>query len=139
MKVYWEYICDYGHRWTLFREENAAARPEDSLCPLGHYAVTLHKSRPLDRVQITLRPAAIIVDDVTGQVRWERRYWFVISSDIENTEERISGKPYLWREVLALAERFQGRSKANLRDHRVLRKYNSRFEKRLDVLECALA
>jgi hypothetical protein len=112
MKVYWKYTCDFGHHWEFFRDEHAPEQPGDALCPQGHTAVTLQKERPVDKVQITLRPAAVIVDAVKNQVGWERHYWFILT-DTEGVEERISARPYLWREVLGLAERFQGRSKAS--------------------------
>src|SRR5215212_2077567 len=79
MKVYWEYQCDYGHRWTLYRDENALEEPDDAVCPYGHEAVTLQKARPIDVVQITFRPAARIIDDVTNKVVDERKYWLVLS------------------------------------------------------------
>ena len=112
MKVYWEYRCDYGHQWTLYRDEDAVEQTEDTVCPLGHAAVTLHKSRPIDYVQITLKPAALIVDEVKKQVGWERHYWFIVS-DIEGVEVRQSERRYLWRDALGLAEKFQGLSKSS--------------------------
>lgn len=110
MKVYWMYACDYGHRWTLFRDEYAEEQPEDVFCPFGHEAVTLRKDRPLDEVQITLRPAAVIADEVKNQIIGAGKYWFVLS-DAEGGNERVSEHAYLWREVLDLAEKFHGHSK----------------------------
>ncbi len=112
MKVYWEYMCDYGHHWNLYRDENAVQQEGDAICPFGHEAVIMQKVRPVDAVQITLKPAAVIADTVTQKVQWERHFWFIIS-DTEGDEIRQSAKPYLWRDVLGLAERFQGRSKAS--------------------------
>jgi hypothetical protein len=112
MKVYWEYMCDYGHQWTLYRDEDAVEQAEDTVCSFGHAAVVLHKSRPVDSVQITLKPAALMVDEVKNQIVWERHYWFIVS-DIEGNEVHQSARPYLWRDALGLAEKFQGRSKAS--------------------------
>jgi hypothetical protein len=109
MKVHWEYRCDFGHDWSFYREEDAVEEPGDDICPYGHQAVVLRKLRPVDKVQITLRPASVLADTVTGQIAWERHYWFILS-DIDGQEERRSKQVYLWRDVLGLAERFQGRS-----------------------------
>lgn len=54
MKVYWRYCCDYGHTWTLYRDEHIVEHPADALCLYGHEAVTLQKARPVDEVQIIL-------------------------------------------------------------------------------------
>jgi hypothetical protein len=91
-------------------EVDAPRLEGDNLCPKGHIAVTLQKRIPVDKVQITLRPAAVIVDPIKNQVIWERHYWLVLA-DIGNTEELVSENRYLWREALALAEKFQGRSR----------------------------
>jgi hypothetical protein len=111
MKVYWEYMCDYGHAWTLFREETAEEQVEDAICPYGHEAVTLRKETPLDLVEITLRPAARVVDKVTNQTSLERHYWIMLTN-IEGTERKISKEPILTQEVRGLVERFFGRSQA---------------------------
>jgi hypothetical protein len=112
MKVYWIYTCDYGHEWTILRDEKAQAVPEDRICPFGHESVTLQKWRPIDLVQIMLKPAAVLVDTFTNQIQYEKEYWLILS-DIEDIEKLVSSRPYLWREVLSLAEKFQGRSKAS--------------------------
>lgn len=110
VKVYWRYMCDDGHAWEIFRDEDAAESPEDSVCPDGHPAVTLTKQPPVDEIQIALRPAGRIVDRVTGQVALERRYLLVLS-DLEGANERVSKRTYLWRELLSLAEKFHGRTR----------------------------
>jgi hypothetical protein len=111
MKVYWEYMCDYGHVWTLFREQTAEEQVEEAICPYGHEAVTLRKETPLDLVEITLRPAARIVDKVTNQTIWERNYWLILTN-IDSTEQKISKEPILTHKVRELVERFYGRSQA---------------------------
>jgi hypothetical protein len=106
MKVYWRYQCDYGHSWTLFRDENSVEQPEDIHCPEGHEAIILKKSRPIDRLEITFRPAGFTSDKITNKLWGEKRYRLILS-DLENVETRTSRITYSWQEVIQLADRFK--------------------------------
>jgi hypothetical protein len=94
----------------LFRDEHAEEQPEDEFCLFGHEAVTLRKDRPVDEIQITLRPAAVIADAVKNQVVGAGKYWLVLS-DVAGGDERVSEHAYLWREVMVMAEKFHGHAK----------------------------
>lgn len=106
MKAYWIYRCDEGHTWMLFRDENAVENPPDSVCPFGHEAVTLHKERMLDAVQVSLRPAARIVDRVKQQVGHEHEFYLVVTN-LHTGEERMSRRPSTWKDIKNLADRFR--------------------------------
>jgi hypothetical protein len=104
MKVFWEYMCDEGHQWEIFRDEDADELPPLSVCPFGHEAVTLKKCRPAKRWQTVLQPADRIVDDVIGQVAFERLFYVcLVSYDGEETARttvRIE-----WLEAIKVADR----------------------------------
>lgn len=72
MKIYWIYRCDDNHTWEFFRDENYQVKPEDSLCPYGHKAVTVEKRFPIDQVEIAFRPAGYLADPVTGRYVFEK-------------------------------------------------------------------
>ncbi|GAB6188173.1 hypothetical protein [Thermopirellula anaerolimosa] len=108
MKAYWFYTCELGHRWTLFREEDAAEAPSDAICPQGHEAVTLQKQRLLDMVQVAIRPAARVVDQRTGRIDHEYEYYLVVT-DLHNNVERMSRKPLSWSDAKAALDRFRVR------------------------------
>lgn len=106
MKAIWEYRCDFGHSWSVFRDEDAGELPEDAVCPFGHEAVTLHKSQLLNMVQVSLRPAARVVDSVTGRTGHEYEYFLVIT-DLHKGIERMSAKAFTWEAAKAAFDRFR--------------------------------
>jgi hypothetical protein len=83
----------------------------DTRCPEGHDAVTSSEQLPADEVQILIRPAARIVDQVTGQVSDTGRYYLVLL-DREDEEIIASMENYTWDKALKLAELFKGKDKA---------------------------
>lgn len=110
MKVYWTYSCDFGHTWTIFREESTPENEKDTLCPeAGHSAVTLKKEKPLDQVVIIFRPAARVVDPVKNQKGFEDKYYLVFRN-IEETEELVSEQLYSYSEAINSAQKFNKRS-----------------------------
>jgi hypothetical protein len=48
MRIYFDYTCEYGHSWRIFREERRPERPEESLCPEAHEAVAKRREIPID-------------------------------------------------------------------------------------------
>jgi hypothetical protein len=111
MKVYWRYTCDYGHQWTLFRDENTEESSEDEFCPWGHEAVTLRKDVPIDEVVITFLPAGFIGDRIKNQVVQQGKYFFVLTDRVGGNDKRTSQQTYGWQEAIKLAERFRGLSR----------------------------
>lgn len=99
-------MCDFGHAWTVFRNLDDEESPQEAVCPHGHEAVTLKKCRMLDYVQVSIRPAAQIVDDVTKRVGHEYEF-YVVASDLHSGEERSPANPYTWTQALALMERLR--------------------------------
>ena len=98
MKAYWHYQCDFSHRWTMFRDEDADERQEDVLCPYGHEAVTLQKCRLGDVVQVGIRPAMQIVHHTTGRIGHEYEFYLVVT-DLHNDREHMSRRTYWWDDV----------------------------------------
>ncbi|NWJ48689.1 MAG: hypothetical protein HXX08_22745 [Chloroflexi bacterium] len=109
MKIYWIYRCDDNHTWEFFRDENYQVKPEDSLCPYGHKAVTVEKRFPIDQVEIAFRPAGYLADPVTGRYVFEKKYKFVITN-FRETKFLISEKRYSWEDIKVLAEKFKNKS-----------------------------
>lgn len=109
MKAYWHYRCDEGHAWTIFRDINASEMPDDFVCPFGHEAVTLHKARLLDMVQVALRPAAQIMDEAKRQMGHEYEYYLVVV-DLHNDVERMSRRTLTWSNAKAALDRFRLRT-----------------------------
>lgn len=110
MKVYWRYMCDYGHAWTIFRDKDAQESESDARCSYGHYAVTLSKDIPVDEVQITIQPAGFIADPVKQNIFMEGMYWLVIT-DMDDTESLKSTRAYTLEGVLKLVRKFAGLTK----------------------------
>lgn len=111
MRVYRVYHCDFGHQWTVTSQQGEPEKVEDTCCSEGHEAVTCNEELPADEVQILLRPAARIVDSVTGQVWLSARY-FVVLLDRADQEICVSMEHYSWDESIKLAELFKGKDKA---------------------------
>jgi hypothetical protein len=108
MNAFWQYQCDFGHHWSIYRPADAVELPGDTVCPQGHEAVTCRILPHADRTRITLLPATLIVDSVTGQVGDEDRY-FVLIARVDGSEERMSRRHYGWSEAQRVAERFRNR------------------------------
>lgn len=109
MKEYRIYMCDFGHQWVLFKDQEDPEHEEDSICPEGHPAVTLSREPALDDVQVTFRPAGRIVDTVKKQVQGQGKYYIVISN-LTGTQERVSKKVYTWQEACQIGKNFDMRS-----------------------------
>ena len=109
MRVYRRYRCDYGHEWTLIRQKGEPEMEGETRCPEGHEAITCNEEPPADEVQILLRPASRIVDNVTGQIWGSGRYYLVLF-DRSDTELCVSMEHYSWDEVVELASLFKSKS-----------------------------
>ncbi len=103
MKAFWRYDCDFGHHWTFYRDLDAPERPEDTVCPFGHEAVTRTREPVVDRVEIAFRPGARVVDSVKGQIGHEYDFHLVLT-DPRTGETRMSLRPVPWTEALRHAQ-----------------------------------
>lgn len=108
MRIYKTYRCDHGHEWTVQTVNSEPDRTGDAYCPLGHIAITCNVEIPSDEVQVLLRPAARIVDRVTGS-QWGRGRYFIVLLDHTDQEIGVSKDHFSWDEVLKLASLFQGK------------------------------
>jgi len=93
--------------------------PDETICPFGHEAVTLTKEAFLDYVQIGIRPAARITDDVTKSVGYEYEYYLVVS-DIHTDREWMSEGTVSWQKAISLRaclliQEFVGSSRLSIR------------------------
>ncbi|MGL6345118.1 MAG: hypothetical protein ACRC80_38945 [Waterburya sp.] len=102
-------MCDYGHQWSLFVDDDEPEKEEHSLCPEGHQAVICKNLPVVDDIQITFRPAGRIVDQVKNQISLRGKYYIVIS-DISETWKKKSQKAYSWKEAIEIATNFDKRS-----------------------------
>lgn len=115
MRVYRRYRCDQGHEWTVTTREGEPEAAQDIRCTEGHEAVTCNEEQPADEVQIVLRPAARIVDRVTGKTRDAGRY-FVALLDRADQELCVSNEHYTWDEATKLAGLFKGKDESRALD-----------------------
>jgi hypothetical protein len=106
MKAYFDLMCDFGHRWGGFFDENFEV---SDVCPQGHDAVTCTKRAPIDQVQITFRPAGRLTDTVKEQYSFENKVQIVIG-DIHQTWAYESKKLYSWREAEGILRMFEKKS-----------------------------
>lgn len=111
MRVYRRYRCDQGHEWTVVRKEEQPEIADDTRCPQGHEAVTCNEESPSEEVQILLRPAARIVDKVTGRV-WQSGRYFVALLDRADRELCVSSAHYSWDDAIRLAALFKGKDES---------------------------
>ena len=107
MNIWWRLQCDLNHEWTLDLPEGEEISGDADRCPVdGLPAVTAVPERPADRVSVTLRPAARVVDRVTGQVGRDSEYYLRISSQ-DGLESRQSVKIFSWDAAIRKAAMFQ--------------------------------
>lgn len=109
-KVYWCYVCDFGHEWFFYRDEHAIEDQMDTICPYGHEAVHLQKWYPANEVKLIFEPAAVIMDKVKKEVIYSSRYKLVIE-DRDSTVRLESKNNYPPSEITHLARKFMGLSK----------------------------
>ncbi len=98
-KMKWiEYFSENGDLWQLFVEDDYQETQADTLAHNGNEAVTRREMPAIDKVQVTIIPAARIVDKVKGQVAGEKLFhlklslingddWFAISQQAFSKEE----------------------------------------------------
>jgi hypothetical protein len=110
MRIYKRYRCDHGHEWTVQTVNGAVDEIDDTYCPLGHIAITCNLETPSDEVQVLLRPAARIVDRITGS-EWGKGRYFIVLLDCNDQEIGVSHNHFSWDEVLKLASLFKGKDK----------------------------
>lgn len=115
MRVYRRYRCDHGHEWTVTRRQGAPEEVADTRCPEGHEAVTCNEELPADEVQVLFRPAARIVDLVTGKV-WHSGQYYVVLLDRADQELCMSRAHYTWDEAARIASLFRGKDKSRALD-----------------------
>ena len=108
MRAYRRYRCDHGHEWTVITEEQTEEAASETVCPEGHEAVTCNEELPADEVQVLVRPAARIVDRVTGAVAASGRYYLVLL-DRNDRELCASSEHFSWQEAVKLAGLFRGK------------------------------
>ena len=66
-KMKWiEYFSENGDLWQLFVEDDYQETQADTLAHNGNEAVTRREMPAIDKVQVTIIPAARIVDKVKG-------------------------------------------------------------------------
>ncbi len=125
MKSYWVYACDHGHSWAIYREFDAAELPGDPICPAGHEAVTLSRQPVVDRVEITIRPAARIVDPVKGQVGHDNEY-FLVLVDPRDGQQCVSQVALTWPEAIKAIQSIHDRGLTRERSWEYLERLRSK-------------
>lgn len=107
MNVWWKLKCDMNHEWTIVLPEGVEIPHDEDRCPVDDSpAVTAVPERPADRVSIILKPAARVVDAVTGQVGGDTEYYLAISSE-DATNIKQSVESFSWDEAVRRGMMFQ--------------------------------
>ena len=105
MRTFRRFRCEHGHELLVRGPEPHAQPPR---CAEGHEAVTCNEEGPTEEVQILLRPAARVVDSITGRSILEGRYYLVLLTP-EGLELRHSEEHYEWEDALRRASLFRGK------------------------------
>ncbi len=108
MRIYRRYRCEFGHEFTT-RGQQGVPPAHEARCPDGHAAVTVNEEAPADEVQVVLRPAARVVDRVTGRI-WNSDRYYLVLLDREDRPVLESTGDYSWDEVIELAALFRGKT-----------------------------
>lgn len=117
MKLLWTYRCEFGHTWLFYEDEEWQPLHEDELCPFPHdeeagefrNAVTLTKERMVDFVELSIRPAARMVNSKRDPIGHEYEFYLVVR-DVHQHRERMSRWSYTWDQAKQLLDRFRNQS-----------------------------
>ena len=111
-KMKWiEYFSENGDLWQLFVEDDYQERQADTLAHNGNEAVTRREMPAIDKVQVTIIPAARIVDKVKGQVAGEKLFHLKLSIINGDDWFAISQQAFSKEEILQYASLFVGLNK----------------------------
>lgn len=111
-KMKWiEYFSENGDLWQLFVEDDYQETQADTLAHNGNEAVTRREMPAIDKVQVTIIPAARIVDKVKGQVAKEKLFHLKLSLINGDDWFTISQKAFSKEEILQYASLFVGLNK----------------------------
>jgi hypothetical protein len=110
MRVWWDFRCDWGHRWEAYIEDAPEPPAELAICPIdGSEAITAAREPPADRVSVTLVPGARIVDPTRGQVSRESRYYLEVWS-WDGSQVLRSAQDFDWDGAVERASWFNNRT-----------------------------
>ena len=111
-KMKWiEYFSENGDLWQLFVEDDYQETQADTLAHNGNEAVTRREMPAIDKVQVTIIPAARIVDKVKGQVAGEKLFHLKLSLINGDDWFAISQQAFSKEEILQYASLFVGLNK----------------------------
>ena len=111
-KMKWiEYFSENGDLWQLFVEDDYQETQADTLAHNGNEAVTRTEMPAIDKVQVTIIPAARIVDKVKGQVAREKLFHLKLSLINGDDWFAISQQAFSKEEILQYASLFVGLNK----------------------------
>ncbi len=111
MKKKWvEYHTEEGEIWEILKDVSEQENDSDSISQSGNYAVLRKEMVAADIVQVTLVPAARIVDDVKGQIGRQKEFY--IRLDLLNEGWfSLSTRSFEKDEALKLVSYFAGMNK----------------------------
>ena len=111
-KMKWiEYFSENGDLWQLFVEDDYQETQADTLAHNGNEAVTRREMPAIDKVQVTIIPAARIVNKVKGQVAKEKLFHLKLSLINGDNWFAISQQAFSKEEILQYASLFVGLNK----------------------------
>jgi hypothetical protein len=109
MRVFRQYMCDFGHQWTIERREGEEVPPSDEVCPEGHEAITCTVKVPVDHVQILISPAATGLANGLDLRNPHGRYYLSLF-DREGRELCATKQHFNWDAVTKLATFFRDKT-----------------------------
>jgi hypothetical protein len=112
MKKKWiEYHSEEGEIWEILKDvSDSSENGHDLVSQYGNHAVLRKEMATTDFVQVTLVPAARIVDDVKGQIGREKEFY--IRLDLLNEDWfSFSNRSFEKEEALKLSSYFVGMTK----------------------------
>lgn len=109
MKKYFLCRCDFGDSWKVSKNDFNQFFDSEKICPNGHEIITATKYEYIDDVIIKFLPAGVIRENSNNDPINRGHYYLSISNH-DQSVEKTSIKPYSWKEVIGLAQRFDKRS-----------------------------
>ena len=112
MKKKWiEYLSEEGSFWEFFVNDSYQEKEEDCVSNTGEYAIMKRVMNTIDLVEVSITPAARIVDDAKSQIGRTNLYYIALSLINGDDWFCISNKSYSKEEIIKISIFFIGLNK----------------------------
>ena len=104
MKKKWiEYLSEEGSFWEFFVNDSYQEKEEDCVSNTGEYAIMKRVMNTIDLVEVSIIPAARIVDDAKSQIGRTNLYYIALSLINGDDWFCISNKSYSKEEIIKIS------------------------------------